>query len=60
MQLVPEYCENITENITHQEGEDNEAQGAHEIKRHHRERIVERVKIVNKIKQYLSITKSYQ
>ena len=41
MQFVPKHCENITENITHQEGEDNEAQGTHEIKRHYRERIVE-------------------
>jgi len=60
MNFMPKSSESISGNVADQESDNNQTNSAHQVKRHNRKRIVERMQIVNKIKQRLCEVKSYQ
>ena len=49
VEFIPEHRENVTENISHDEGNDNQADRASQVKRHDHERIIEGMHPINKI-----------
>src|SRR3989344_8328984 len=53
VEFIPEHRENVTENISHDEGNDNQADRASQVKRHDHERIIEGMHPINKVHPWL-------